>query len=563
VPSSGIVRVSTEAERLLRYFPTFRAPSEPRKLVRTFLLVFLLAESFHVQLWPQNTAWEAEGRSLGPYREGLELLKSGKYQEALNQFRLSSELSPRKPEPLNLEGITLTLMGRVKEANQAFKQSLTLDNGFWMARRGLAANYLRAGQVDAAVVELRQVLKVAPTDSAANLLLGQISFIRKDCASALLRFGRAAELVQRETQASLMEAECQIETGQTTAAQGTLRKLGADTALEPRYRFKIGWLFGRMGSFEEAMQLFESLPENYPNPLSRGYAVALAHFQLRQYAECIQVLERLKSQNIEDSDLFALLGVAYDRLGKPLDAYSAFLDGIRANPKSEKNYLNLAALSAHLGKWDFAVQSVTGGIEQLPGAYRLYLCRGLLYQKQGQAQSEQDYRRAIDLAPKSPEPYEALALSQIEGGRSKAALKVLRDANHVASKDPGNYYLQAEALVRIGAPPDSPNYHEALEALNACLALDKEFIYAYYDRGKLKLKARDVEGSIRDLERARALRPQATDVLYKLAQAYQRAGRTREATELFDLRQGIGNKELDDYNQFMLNTLAGDHKEPK
>jgi tetratricopeptide (TPR) repeat protein len=318
-----------------------------------------------------------------------------------------------------------------------------------------------------------------------------------------------------------------------------------------------------MGSFAEAIRLFDSLPEDYPGPLSRGYALALAHFQFGEYAECLQILERLKSQNIQDSDLFALMGVTYDRLGKPIDALSAFQDGIRVNPKSERNYLNLAALSAHLGKWDLAVESVSDGIQQLPGAYRLYLCRGLLNQKQAKTQAGLDYRRAIELAPKSPEPYEALALSQIEAGQLRSALKVLRDANHIAPKDPGNYYLQAEALVRIGGPRDSPNYHEALEALNACLALDREFIYAYYDRGKLKLETKDVEGAIADLERARALRPESTDILYKLAQAYQKGGRTKQASELFDQQQRIGKKELDDYNEFMLNTLAGQHREPK
>jgi tetratricopeptide (TPR) repeat protein len=140
---------------------------------------------------------------------------------------------------------------------------------------------------------------------------------------------------------------------------------------------------------------------------------------------------------------------------------------------------------------------------------------------------------------------------------------VLQDANREAPKDPGNYYLQAEALLRIGVSHDSLEYRQALEALNACLALDKEFIYAYYDRGKLKLEARDIEGAITDLERARALKPESTDILYKLAQAYQRAGRTQEAADLFDLRQRIGGKELDDYNQFMLNGLASHHEEPQ
>ena len=138
---------------------------------------------------------------------------------------------------------------------------------------------------------------------------------------------------------------------------------------------------------------------------------------------------------------------------------------------------------------------------------------------------------------------------------------MLQEANRVAPKDAGNYYLQAEALLRIGGSPNSPNYQQALQALNDCLALDKEFIYAYYDRGKMKLEAKDSAGAIADLERAQALRPDSTDILYKLAQAYQKAGRTQEATELFDLRQKMGEKKLEDYNQFMLNGLAAHRPE--
>ena len=106
------------------------------------------------------------------------------------------------------------MMGRLKEANLAFRKSLSINSAFWIARRGLAANYLREGQVDTAAFELRKVLKDAPTDPAANFLMGQIHFILKDCRSALRRFGKAAELVKADTQVSLMEVECQIEIGQ-------------------------------------------------------------------------------------------------------------------------------------------------------------------------------------------------------------------------------------------------------------------------------------------------------------------------------------------------------------
>ncbi len=489
---------------------------------------------------------------------GLRLLILQKYDKALEQFRLAAKLAPCNPEPLNLEGISLTLLGRREEADRAFQKALELDPDFWVARRELAANYLHDGKTKEAANQLTEVLELAPDDQTANFLFGQISYAQQDCPSALDHFGRAGPR-EGQVPVELMVAECDIATGQVETARSVLDRIKAEPALELLSRFKLGWLWGRIGEYEEAINAFNSLPANYPDPASRGYALALAYSGAGHDVECAEILKGLIARGHERSDIDALLGVSDDRLDRPEDAYMAFQNALRLDPHDEENFLNLANFCARTAQYDLALQYASQGIQALPESYRLYLCRGLLLEEREQwTQADADYHKAHELAPRAPEVFQSLALLYIEEGQLNEAVRILEDANRMAP-NPGNDYLLAETFIRQGAASSSSNqYHQAIQALDACLDLDSKFVYCYFDRGKLKFTAGDVDGAIADLEKARALKPNATDIIYKLAEAYRRAGR-KEAAGLFAERQAMGRKDLDDYGRFMLNVLATHH----
>lgn len=524
------------------------------KFARGLLFAVLL---FFVDLFQQQ-AQTADLSSIAAYREGLKFLQAGHYEEALNHFHRASRVAPRDPRLSNLEGVTLTALGRLEEANQAYLVALGQNPSFWLARRNLASNFLQKSQVDLAAPEILRVLQEAPQDPLANLLSGQVAFLRKDCSTALSHFARAGKVAQEDVQISLMEAECRISLGQDDRATKLLITIERQPSLQPEIRFKLGWLFGRVRSYDRAVRIFKLLPKDFPDPLSGSYALALAYFELGEYLHCVEVLEQVRSRGIQSRALCSLLGVTYDRLGKFNVALVNLQEATRVDPSDEVGYLNEAALCSHFGRHEQALESITRGIEHIPQAYRLYLARGLLRQqaKGDLKTAELDYMKALNLAPQASDAFGGLALFYIQSGRSREAVQLLKKANSVAPHDPSNYYLLAEALIREGISPGATAFDETLEALNNCLKLDAKFVYAYFNRGKLRLQAGDVNAAIFDLERAREIKPEATDIIYKLAEAYRRAGRKKAAADLFSEREKIGKKSLDDYVQFMMDSLV-------
>jgi Flp pilus assembly protein TadD len=96
------------------------------------------------------------------YREGLELLRSGKYHEALTSFRLALRDTPRDVAVLQQIAISYTRIGMTEEAAKTYRQVLAADPAASGAHYGLAFLLLRDGQRADAESHLRSFLDLAP-----------------------------------------------------------------------------------------------------------------------------------------------------------------------------------------------------------------------------------------------------------------------------------------------------------------------------------------------------------------------------------------------------------------
>ncbi len=96
------------------------------------------------------------------YREGLELLKVGKYHEALTSFRLAQRESPDDAAVSQQIAITYTRIGMTDEAKKTYRSVLERDPGAAGAHYGLAFLMLREGRQDEAVKHLRAFLAQPP-----------------------------------------------------------------------------------------------------------------------------------------------------------------------------------------------------------------------------------------------------------------------------------------------------------------------------------------------------------------------------------------------------------------
>jgi tetratricopeptide (TPR) repeat protein len=484
----------------------------------------------------------AAGQVAGPdqqaeaalYQEGMRLLREKSYPQALEQFKKLEQTAPNLPQGYTGEGIALALSGKIEDAIPVLQKAAGIDPSYWVARRELGILYWQLGRKDEAVKELTTVAKLSPDDTSVNVILGEYNFGSGNYESAAQFFSRARAKVDMSLPLSLMNSEALIKSGHREEATDQLDRLTTSPNLDPHQQFRIAWLLGEAGAYDKAIKVFSALPSDFADPYGRDYGIALAYYQGGKYADCIQLLTTLQQRGIARGEVFSLLGAAEEVSGHQAQAETAFKTGIDRFPKEEDNYLNSATLSAKDQDYVAAVNVLTAGIQQIPGNYKLLLNRGVVYSLQGNPRKAQtDYESAIALAPTEPSPYLGLGICFMDQNQYSAAAGILRGAIQKGLADVKLYYFLVDALFRQGLTASSPQYPEAVNAMDASVKLNPDFPLSYLQRGKLELMANHVQEAINDLERARKLQPDSTAITYQLATAYRLAGRTEEANKLF------------------------------
>lgn len=102
------------------------------------------------------------------YREGVDLLGSGRHHEALTSFRLALRNSPGDLAILQQMAMVYTRIGMTDEAMKTYLSVLSRDDSAAGAHYGLAFLLLRSGRDEEAVKHLRRFLELAPEQADAQ-----------------------------------------------------------------------------------------------------------------------------------------------------------------------------------------------------------------------------------------------------------------------------------------------------------------------------------------------------------------------------------------------------------
>ena len=106
--------------------------------------------------------------SVDYYAEGVTLLRSGHYHEAVTSFRLALRENPTDAAVLQQIAIAYTRIGMTEEAARTYRAVLQNDPKASGAHYGLAFLLLREGKPDEASMHLKTFLEVAPRTAEAS-----------------------------------------------------------------------------------------------------------------------------------------------------------------------------------------------------------------------------------------------------------------------------------------------------------------------------------------------------------------------------------------------------------
>lgn len=107
-------------------------------------------------------------RPVDYYSEGMDLIGSGKFHEALTSFRLALKASPGDPVVLQQIAICYTRIGMVEEAAKTYRHVLQKHPDSPGAHYGLAFILLRGERPAESIPHLEAFLAGAPDDDSAG-----------------------------------------------------------------------------------------------------------------------------------------------------------------------------------------------------------------------------------------------------------------------------------------------------------------------------------------------------------------------------------------------------------
>jgi len=132
----------------------------------------------------ETTLWGAtvkqsplKARPHNNYGHGLK--EANRLQEATKQFELAIALKPDYPDAMNNLATLYGSFGRREESFDLLRRTLALEPGHIPAKFNLAMQSYETGNIDAAYLEYRSIIELAPDSKEAMFAISMMRLIQK------------------------------------------------------------------------------------------------------------------------------------------------------------------------------------------------------------------------------------------------------------------------------------------------------------------------------------------------------------------------------------------------
>ena len=267
-------------------------------------------------------------------KSGESYFKSGKYQEAVIQFRNALEIDPRFAAAHYQLGRTYLALKNPDSAYRELNESVTLDPGNADAQLQLAALLLARGQLDQAQSVAQKVLDAQPGNVRAHTILGEKHTLTHDFPKAIQEF-------QKTVQLEPQRVENYGALGAVYAAAGRFFRSGrrlpegdgdqSQVRSSPHVIEPVLLLPGQNGA--EAETEMRAACDLDPRALPPRFFLARIYLAMGKSADAEKLYADLKTIAPKDPQAYRALGSFYVSSGQREKALAEFRSLLTAHPK--------------------------------------------------------------------------------------------------------------------------------------------------------------------------------------------------------------------------------------
>ena len=368
----------------------------------------------------------------------------GDFEKAIAFYEQAIKVRPEFPEAEFQRGNALASLGRLAEAEAAFRLAISYRKTWALPYKALGVALMRQNRDKDAEESLQQAFKLDSNDEAVLQMLSDIRLRAGDVKSALDFAKRATASHQPTTSSLISLALAEKANGNKAAAKATLDRALAEEPENVAALIERADLLTDEKNFELAIADLKAAAKL--KPTDKAVNSRLANL-LQQTGKTDEAQSVAKSAGIEVQQANGAGGVA----GSPEDIEAAN----SADPAIARKALEKL-------------------LEKNPNNAMLFGRLGLSYRTDDPARSLEFYRKASELQPNAPEYALGYGAALVQARRFAQAAYVLRQ---VVKSTPDDYVAHANLATALY---ESKRYQEAVPEYEWILSAKPEVVVAHF-----------------------------------------------------------------------------------
>ncbi|HEY3997847.1 MAG TPA: tetratricopeptide repeat protein [Candidatus Xenobia bacterium] len=404
-----------EFKEAIEHFPGYAAAH--LKLGWTYLLTGDIASAIESLKTATQTADDSQYSVSAWYSLGHAYLSQNLLGPALDAFEEVLKQDPDFVEARFHAAEALVRLGRFEAAIPRLldyneKSSENRPDAYKL----LATAYFHIGRYRDAASAARLALKLEPSDTEVQELLGNIATVRNRWKEAERIFRRVLE----QNPASAFS------------------------------HFQLGWIFENTERVPQAVEEYKKSIQIDPEATEAYNNLGWLYTEQGKKEEALVIFEKAIELNPRDVDLINNLGWTHSIMGNYREALEQYQKGLALNPSSSLLHTNLGTIYYKMGRYDEARQALSRALELRQAdpsdtsVAHYYL--GLMAQRNGKREDAiKHFEQATRLDPEYPEPWYPLAQCWMEQNHPRKAFSAAQQ--YLSLSPNGEFVRSAEAMV--------------------------------------------------------------------------------------------------------------------
>ena len=437
----------------------------------------------------------------------VEQAQAGKLAEAEELVRSLLTDQP-SPDGYRLLGFICENQGKLDQAEQAYRESLTLSPGLEFSRIRLGIVYCKGK-------------KHTPCIQSLQPLQPRIDAI---------------------PEALYYLCQALLETGQTTQALQIAAKMGRSAQVDPQALLSVCRLLIERNLYRESVPLLTRSVEHLPRSAEAHYLLALALSRTDRIDRMGPLLDRALLLQPDFVPALLLQAMRLLEVKKLAEAKRALGKVLELQPEEPKAVFLLSKVMIDGGEYSEAIRSLKGLIDRFPDDPDVHLLLLSAYRK------DENYQKAFETSLQLLERFPNYPLVLYNGGLDLEILGRFQEAEtHLRKLLPmiqGDPELMSGA--RLGLARVLAHQEKTMEAtalFEEAIRLNQGGVPALQDLSDIYLKAGEFEKALKLLRQVVALEPKRKQAYIQLAKVLRRLGKNEEASEQVRIFQQLDKAE--------------------